>query len=78
MDSTADRIYQIVAEDDMPPGHTVLHLDINGQPRWLIREGTPLPELVAELNRLSTHLVRHGLWTQQRDDQQSPRMRHAS
>jgi hypothetical protein len=78
MDSTADPIFQIVPEADMPPGHTVLHLDVDGQPRWLIREGTPLPEIVAELNQLATHIVRHGLWRPQRDDKQPPHMRHAS
>jgi hypothetical protein len=79
MDPTADNIFTVVAAADMPPGHAAVYLDVGDQPRWLIREGEASPELVAELNQLATHLIRHGLWEKHRErGQQPPRMRHAS
>jgi hypothetical protein len=77
MDS-ADEIYRIVPDADMPPGQNVVLIEIDEQPRWLIRDGVPLPDLIAELNVVTTHLVRHGLWVPQRDDTLPPRMRFAS
>lgn len=78
MDSTADEIFRIVPGASMPPGQDVVIVEIDGQPRWLIRDGVSLPDLVSELNQLSTHLVRHGLWVPQRGDTEPPRMRFAS
>jgi hypothetical protein len=80
MDATtdADPIFQIVPEGLMPAGHDVIHIDNDGQPTWLIREGVSLPDLVDQLNQYTTHLVRHGLWCPQRDDVKPPRLRNVS
>jgi hypothetical protein len=80
MDSTvADEIFRIVPADDMPPGHDVIHIDRVGQsPIWLIRHNAPLPVVIAEINRITTHLIQHGIWREQRDDVAPPRLRHVS
>jgi hypothetical protein len=79
MDPTADSIFITVPAADMPPGRPAVYLEVGDQPRWLIREGEASPELVAELNQLATHLIRHGLWEKHRErGQQPPRMRRAS
>lgn len=75
--AAADEIFRVVPAHEMPSGPPVVILEIDGQPRYLICEGTPLPVVVAECNRLSTHLIRHGLWRPQQDGTQPPRMRHA-
>lgn len=79
MDSTADDIFRIVPAGTLPPGHDVIHIDrIGRQPIWLIREDAPLPAVIAEINRITAHLIGNGIWREQRDDQQPPRMRHVS
>lgn len=65
MDPTAvavDTIFQVVPGNALPPGPPVVIIEIDGAPRWLIREGAPMPDVIDEMNRLGTHLVRHGLW----------------
>lgn len=81
MDS-ADDVFRSVPKDALPDLPVVL-LEVDGQPRWLIREGEASPELIEELNRLTTHLIRHGLWNPQPQPKRErrgrvPRMRHAS
>jgi hypothetical protein len=79
MDPTADSIFIRVPAADMPPGQKAVFIELGDQPRWLISEGEVSNELVAELNQLATHLIRHGLWEQHRErGQQPPRMRRAS
>jgi hypothetical protein len=56
----------------------VAYVEVDGRPQWLIREGTNLDEAVAELDRIASHLVRHGIWRLQRDDTAPPRLRHVS
>lgn len=76
MDS-ADDVVRSVPKDALPDLPVVL-LEVDGKPRWLIREGEASPELIAELNRLATHIVRHGLWVKQRErGNRVPQMRHA-
>ena len=82
MAATTDRVFQTVPAAlfpaDAPP---VVLLEIDGHPRWLVREGTPLDVVIADLDRIGTHLVRHGIWQPQPDDEQKPppsRLRHAS
>lgn len=78
-DSTADEIFRIVPEKDLPGDQAVVILEIDGQHRWLIREGALMNDIVAEMNHLATHLIRHGLWVPQRGNEQAPpRIRHAS
>jgi hypothetical protein len=58
-----------------------VYADIDGQPRWLIRDDTPLAVAVAEIDRIASHLVRHGLWQPVADDNAkppAPRLRHVS
>lgn len=74
-----DGIFCTAPADAFPPGAPpVVHIEIDGQPRWIIRKGADLEEVVAELDRIGTHLVRHGIWRQQRDDEAPPRLRHVS
>lgn len=78
MKSTPDEFFRVVPQEEMPLGPPVAILEIDGEPLWLLREGTPLPDLVRELNFLTTHLVSNGLWKPQRgDDAAPPRMQHA-
>lgn len=80
-DEAADRIVRTIPADRFPAdGPPVIFVDVDGQPLWLIREGADLADVVAELDIISTHLVRHGLWAPQRDDEKppSPRLSHAS
>ncbi|NUP52319.1 MAG: hypothetical protein HOW97_34110 [Catenulispora sp.] len=71
-------IFRIVAEGILPPGQPVVLIEGDDLHRYLITEGTPLPVVIDELNRLVTHLRRHGLWEPHRDDSTPPRLRHAS
>lgn len=83
MDSAddVDDVFRSVPKDALPDLPVVL-LEVDGELRWLVREGEASPELIEELNRLATHLIRHGLWipNQQRESEQGgrvPQMRHA-
>lgn len=79
MDPKADRIFMKVPAADMPPGRRVVFVELGDEPRWLIREGEASDELIAELNQITTHLVRHGLWEKHREQgKQPPHMRRAS
>jgi hypothetical protein len=63
-----------------PPGPPVVYFEAAGCPRWVIREDAPLSDVVAAMDRIATHLVRHGIWTM-RDDGDTkppPSLRHAS
>lgn len=61
--TTTDGIFRIVPAETFPPGaKPVAYLEIDGRPRWVVREGADLPEVVAELDTIATHLVRHGIW----------------
>lgn len=75
-----DQIFQLAPADTMPPGPDVILMEIDGQPRWLVREGADLPAVVEELNRIGTHVVRHGLWVAQDCGVQKPPppLRHVS
>lgn len=77
--ATTDGIFRTVPGSAFPPsGPPVAYVEIDGQPRWLIREGTPLEDAVAAMDRIATHLVRHGLWAAQPDgDRKPPPLRRA-
>lgn len=70
--------FRAVPKDALPPGRTAAIVEIDGHLNWLIREDEASPALLADLNVLAEHIVRHGLWTPQRGSTQPPRMRHAS
>jgi hypothetical protein len=75
--SDTDGIFRLVPEHAMAPDQPVVLIDDNGRPTYLIRENTPLPVVVAELDRLATHVVRHGLWIPQPESATPPRLQHA-
>lgn len=79
--TATDRIFRTVPESVIPAsGPPVIYVEIDGQPRWLIREGTSLEDALAEMDRIGTHLVRHGLWAAQDggDHTPPPALRRAS
>jgi len=86
MESTAttmDGIFRTVPAAAFPPTVTepVAYIEVDGQPQWIIREGADLCDVVAELDRIASHLVRHGIWRLAGDSDQkppSPRLRHVS
>lgn len=58
-----DGIFCTVPADAFPPGaDPVAYVEIDGRPRVIICEDAPLPDVVASLDRIGTHLVRHGIW----------------
>jgi hypothetical protein len=68
-----DGIFRTVPTAAFPPSAPpVVYADIDGRPRWLVREGTPLDVAVAEFDRIATHLVRHGIWQPADDDTKPP------
>lgn len=83
MDSAeaTDGVFRTVPASVFPSAAPpVVYVETEGHPHWLIREGADLEDVVAELDRIGTHLVRHGLWTSQDDDDHKPppSLRHAS
>jgi hypothetical protein len=79
-DTTAtDGVFRIVPAAMFPTtAEPVAYVEVDGRPQWLIREGTNLDEAVDALDRIASHLVRHGIWRLQRDDTAPPRLRHVS
>lgn len=78
MHHAADEIFRIVPRGTLPPGRPVVVVEGDHALCYLITEGTPLPEAVAEMNQLATHLIRHGLWRPQPEETTPPRLRHVS
>jgi hypothetical protein len=78
MEPTADNIFRTVPQDALPEGDPVAYVETPSGPRILIREGTPLPEVIAHLNPIATHIVRHGLWRPQPETATRPQLRHVS
>lgn len=76
MQSAADEIFRLVPEGSLPPGHAVVLVESGGDVRYLIDESAPMTTVVAELNGLATHLVRHGLWVPQAESASPRRLRH--
>ena len=75
--TTTDGIFRIVPADAFPPGSApVIYVETDARPRLLIREGADLPDVVAELDILATHLVRHGIWQLTEDGDAKPPSRH--
>lgn len=77
-----DGIFRTVPAAAFPPSASpVVYADIDGHPRWLVRDDTPLDVAVAEIDRIASHLVRHGLWMPAPDADAkppAPRLRHVS
>lgn len=78
MESAADEIFRVVPQGYLPAGRRVVAVCGDHSIAYLIEEDTPLTDVVAELNRLATHVVRHGLWIPQPEQRTPPRLRHAS
>lgn len=74
----ADDIYQLVPRGTLPHGEGVMMISGEETVAFLIEEDTPLTDVVAKLNKLGTHIVRHGLWIPQPEQHTPPRLRHAS
>jgi hypothetical protein len=61
--TATDGIFRTAPAAAFPPSAPcVILVDVDGQPRWIIREDAPMADVVAELDRIATHLIRHGLW----------------
>lgn len=61
-----------------PAGQSVVLVEVDGEPRFLVKEDAPLSDVVADLDLLATHLVRHGIWRRQDDGPAPPPLRNAS
>jgi hypothetical protein len=77
MEPAVDDIFRTVPQDALPEANPVAFIETPAGPRVLIREDTPLPAVIAALNPIALHLVRHGLWRPQPEDTTPPRLRHA-
>jgi hypothetical protein len=76
-----DGVFRTAPASAFPPSAPpVIYVEADGRPRWVIREDADLADVVAELDRIGTHLVRHGLWAPQDggDRKPPPSLRHAS
>lgn len=78
MESAPDKIFQEVPRGTLPAGHKVVAINGHETIVYLIEAGTPLPEVLESLNRIATHIVRHGLWIPQPEQHTPPRLRQAS
>lgn len=80
--TATDGIFRTIPAAAFPPSAPpVVLVQIDGNPRWLIRDDTPLDIAVAEIDRIASHLVRHGLWAPVPDTDTkppAPHLRHVS
>lgn len=80
MGTDVDDIYRLAPHEAMPAGKKVVCIEGDGKICYIIDETAPLVSVLAELNGIAGHLVRHGIWIQRPGGDVPPpsRMRHVS